>query len=110
MGAAILGGLAACAVVPEPETPAAPRPAVPAATAPAPAGATLVRSRSRWVPVDWPELPGWNADTTREVWPALQRGCDKPAPGWEAICVAARGFAPASDADARAWLQARLRP
>ncbi len=110
MGAAILGGLAACAVVPEPETPAPPRPAEPAASAPAPSGATLLRNRSRWVAVEWSELPGWSADTTREVWPALQRGCDRPAPGWEAICVAARGFTPASDADARAWLQARLRP
>ncbi len=113
MGAAILGGLAACAVVPEPETPAPSQPAQPAppaATPPAPAGATLLRNRSRWVAVDWSELPGWNADATRDVWPALQRGCDKPAPGWEAICVAARGFTPASDADARAWLQARLRP
>ena len=120
MGAAILGGLAACAVVPEPEAPVPPRPAAPgtppasapasaAAIPPAP-GPAIVRNRSRWVPVDWAELPGWGADTTREVWPALQRGCDRPAPGWEAICVAARGFSPGSDAEARAWLQARLRP
>ena len=108
MGAAILGGLAACAVVPEPEAPRSPSPPVAAPTAVP--GQTIVRTKSRWVPVDWAELPGWNADTTRELWPALQRGCDRPAPGWDGICVAARGYAPASDADARAWLQARLRP
>lgn len=108
MGAAILGGLAACAVVPEPE---APRVAVPVpAAAPAAPGQPIVRTKSRWVPVDWTELPGWAADTTRELWPALQRGCDRPAPGWEGVCAAARGHTPASDADARAWLQARLRP
>jgi membrane-bound lytic murein transglycosylase A len=112
LGAAILGGLAACAVVPEPETPAPPRPAVPAASVPAPtpAAAAIVRARSRWVRADWSELPGWDADATRELWPALRRGCDKPAAGWESLCAAARGFTPASDAEARAWLQARLVP
>lgn len=108
MGAAILGGLAACAVVPEPEAPRSPAP--PVGASPATPGQPIVRTKSRWVPVDWGGLPGWGADTTRELWPALQRGCDKPAPGWEGICVAARGFAPTSDADARGWLQLRLRP
>ena len=114
MGAAILGGLAACAVVPEPEAPATSKPAVPAApgtSAPAaPAGPAIVRNRARWVSAEWSELPGWMGDATRELWPALQRGCEKPAPGWEGICAAARGFTPASDADARQWLQLRLRP
>ena len=32
------------------------------------AGATLLRNRSRWVAVDWSELPGWNADTTPAAW------------------------------------------
>ncbi len=114
IGAWILGGLAACAVEPEPSPPAAPasvaaqRPMVTAP--PAAADAPIVRARSRWLPADWSELPGWSTDATRELWPALQRGCDKPAPGWEGVCVAARGFQPGNDADARAWLQARLRP
>ncbi len=108
MGAAILGGLAACAVVPEATTPPATPP--PTAATPVLPGQPIVRTKSRWLPVDWTELPGWNSDTTRELWPALQRGCDKPAPGWEGVCVAARGHVPATDADARAWLQMRLRP
>jgi membrane-bound lytic murein transglycosylase A len=58
----------------------------------------------------WQDLPGWGNDRTRELWPALVRGCDKPAPGWEALCAAARGFTPADDAQARAWLQQRLAP
>ena len=113
IGAWILGGLAACAVPPEPVPPAAPAPAPEqraTGAPPAAAGAAIVRARSRWVPADWTDLPGWPGDATRELWPALQRGCDKPAPGWEGQRVAARGFQPASDADARAWLQARLRP
>ncbi|MFT3663479.1 murein transglycosylase A [Piscinibacter sp.] len=109
MGAAILGGLAACAVTPEPDPPRAPAPEPAAAAAPA-ASAPLVRNRARWQPADWSELPGWDADTTRELWPALQRGCEKPAPGWEGVCAAARGFTPAGDAEARAWLRQRVRP
>jgi len=111
--AAILGGLVGCAVVPD----RAPRPAsaeergaAPPLATPGAPGVPIVRSRSRWVPVDWADLPGWQADSTRELWPALQRGCDRPAPAWEAICVAARGYIPASDAQARDWLQQRLRP
>ena len=112
--AAILGALAGCGLF----TPDAPPPAQerssavppPAATPAAAPGAPMLRPRSRWVPVDWADLPGWQADATRELWPALQRGCDKPAPGWEAVCSAARGLVPASDAEARAWLQLRLRP
>jgi membrane-bound lytic murein transglycosylase A len=84
-------------------------PAAPAASEASPPAA-LQRARARWIPVEWAELPGWADDRSSEVWPALQRGCDKPAPGWEALCAAARGTAPANDAEARAWLQQRLRP
>ena len=69
----------------------------------------IVRPRARWVPVDWAELPGWQADRTLELWPALLRGCNRPAPGWARLCVAAARLPPRNDADARAWLQ-QLRP
>ncbi len=71
---------------------------------------SIVRPRSRWVPVDWAELPGWQADRTLELWPALLRGCDRPAPGWASVCIAATRLPPQNDADARAWLQQQLRP
>ena len=125
VAALVLGGLAACASGPAEgpapvalRSPAAaaaasagPAAAAPAVPVPAPApAAPLLRQRSRWVPVDWADLPGWQADRTLELWPALVRGCDKPMPGWESVCSAARAASPASDADARAWLQQRLRP
>ena len=48
---------------------------------------------------------------SRELWPALLRGCDKPAAGWAArLRRGARAAAPADDAAARAWLQQRLQP
>lgn len=62
------------------------------------------------MPVEWAELPGWQADRTLELWPALLRGCDRPAPGWADVCLAASRLPPQTDADARAWLQQQLRP
>lgn len=112
---AILGLLAACSSVPL-QTPV-PSPERPVVTSPAPGAAptaegSLLRPRARWVPVDWRELPGWNADATSELWPALLRGCAKPAAGWALVCAEARAAAaPAfSDDAARAWLERRLRP
>ncbi|HWI11704.1 MAG TPA: MltA domain-containing protein, partial [Burkholderiaceae bacterium] len=73
---------------------------------------TIVRARARWVPVDWADLPGWETDRVSELWPALLRGCERPAFGWEALCAQARNAAtPAfSDDAARAWLRQRLQP
>ncbi len=72
----------------------------------------MLRGRSRWVPVRWAELPGWQSDRSAELWPALLRGCERPASGWEGVCTQARAAAmPAfSDEAARAWLQQRLQP
>ncbi|MBX3645274.1 MAG: MltA domain-containing protein [Rubrivivax sp.] len=110
-GAAILGSLVGCGSL-EDERPSSTPPAAgaPAASASAPAGPVIVRARSRWVPVDWSELPGWPQDSTRELWPALLRGCDKPAPGWAALCAEARRVPPGDDVAARDWLLQRLQP
>jgi len=81
-----------------------------AAGVPPGAAAPIDRARSRWWPVDWSALPGWDADRTLELWPALLRGCERPAAGWAAVCEEARRAPPADDAAARAWLQARLQP
>ena len=69
-----------------------------------------LRGRARWVPARWAELPGWEADRTAELWPALLRGCERPAAGWAALCAEARRSVPMDDAAVRGWLQARLQP
>ena len=108
----ILVLLASCTGAPPP----APAPAdaadkTPAAPASEPAPASpIVRPNARWVPAAWADLPGWQADRTLELWPALLRGCDRPAAGWARLCMAAARLPPQSDADARAWLQQQLRP
>ena len=113
--AAILGLMVACADAPL--QPPAPAPATtpPAASAPgaAASAASIVRPQSRWVAASFADLPGWNDDRSAELWPALLRGCDKPAPGWAALCPQARAAAAApgwNDATARSWLEQRLQP
>ena len=104
--ALILGVLAGCASPPVRE--AAPEPSTPAVL---PSTDTaLLRGRARWVPARWADLPGWDADRTAELWPALLRGCERPAAGWDAVCAEARRGAPGDDAAVRTWLQARLQP
>jgi membrane-bound lytic murein transglycosylase A len=110
--AAILGLLAACSstplVAPAPSTEPGAAPTNPLQVPMV--NATIVRARARWVPVDWPELPGWGADRISDLWPAFLRGCERPAFDWVGICAQARAAAtPAfSDDAARAWLQERL--
>jgi membrane-bound lytic murein transglycosylase A len=107
----ILGVLAACRSGPEPapQVPSAPTPPpAAAAPAPAPAPALIQRANARWVAVPFAELPGWEADPLREWWPALLRGCARPAGPWARLCQQAEQFASADDATQRAWLQQQL--
>lgn len=109
---AILGSLAGCASDLPPET-SAPAPVESRSTSPGDAAqppAVLLRERSRWVAVAWSELPGWDGDALRDAWGALQRGCERPAAAWSALCAQARGFTPGDEAAARAWLMQRLQP
>ena len=122
--AAILGVLTGCST-PQPPSPsgapATPRSAPPLATpatpTPPPQAAaapgerrTLLRERSRWVSADWAELPGWGDDAVQAAWPALLRGCEKPAAGWAALCAQARQARPADDWEIRLWLMKHLQP
>ena len=115
----ILGALAACAATspshPPPPPPIEERaPLVEAAPAPAVTASTIVRARARWVAAAWSELPGWSSDRPSELWPALLRSCEKPAPGWAALCTQARTAVASgnsfSDDATRAWLERRLQP
>ncbi len=107
----LLGMLASCVSAPSgPSTPSASASDTPTAATPATPPVVMQRGRARWVSVDWSELPGWEADNTAELWPALLRGCEKPALEWARVCTEARGMHPASAASARGWLRQRLQP
>jgi membrane-bound lytic murein transglycosylase A len=106
--AAILGVAFGCGEPAPP--PLAPPRAAATATAASVAPTTIVRARARWVPASWAELPGFNEDRIRELWPALLAGCAKPADGWASLCALARALQPADDAQARDFLQRTLQP
>lgn len=105
---AILGMalLASCASPPPAPVPA---PEPPAAVTPTKPAAVIVRSRSRWVPVPYADLPGWQQDRLVEAWPALRQGCTRPPPDWAVFCAQAlKADVPQTDAALRDWLQQRL--
>ncbi len=114
--AAILGGLAAGCSTPRPPPgieakPELNTPTAAADGAPQRQRTVLLRERARWVEADWSELPGWGADRASELWPALLRGCSRPAEGWAEVCAQAKGSAaPADDAQTSLWLMQHLRP
>jgi membrane-bound lytic murein transglycosylase A len=101
--------LASCASPPRdqaaPPDTKPPTTAEPVATAP-----PLLRARSRWVPVNFSDLPGWEQDRSAELWPALLRSCERPAPEWLRLCGQARAASllNSSNEGTRQWLQQHL--
>ncbi|HEX2543741.1 MAG TPA: MltA domain-containing protein [Ramlibacter sp.] len=117
---AIVGTLAACTSVPLPPEPAT-VPARPAtATAPArapqapsdaaPLPGALQQGKSRWVPVRWSELPGFNEDALHEAWNAWIRSCERVQGPQAAVCPEVRRMSIASGEEQRAWMMQRLQP
>jgi membrane-bound lytic murein transglycosylase A len=117
---AIVGMLAACGSAPPlpteslPEPTAAPVSApIPGAApteAPAPLPPDITTAKSRWVPVRWNELPGFDEDALHEAWNAWLRSCERPAAPWTALCPQVRRLSIASPQEQRAWLLETLQP
>ena len=114
LSALALAGCAAISIDTPP--PVETRPTAPAITSSALPPASL-HPGSRWAPAAWADLPGWDADRTREAWLALQRSCERlpadvqrNAPAWPRLCQEALSHQPADDAAARAWLVQRFTP
>jgi membrane-bound lytic murein transglycosylase A len=120
-GTALLALMQACTIVPR-QAPATvedrggvatPAPAASAPPPPAPPG-TVERTRARWVPSSFAELPGWSGDRLAEAWPALRLSCgsgngNAPIDGWAGVCLQSRQFYPADDTQARQWIEQRFR-
>ena len=115
---ATLIGLCSCAVAPG----SAPVTASPQAVPPASAGISsraddnaplppaLLQGKSRWVPVRWAELPGFEDDTLFEAWNAWLKSCERPGPVFSPLCGEARRLSIASGEEQRAWMVTRLQP
>ena len=111
-------GLWSCAVAPG----SAPVTASPQAVPQASAGITsraddngplppaLLQGKSRWVPVRWAELPGFEDDKLFEAWNAWLKSCERPGPVFLPLCGDARRLSIASGDEQRAWMVARLQP
>lgn len=97
--------LAACGTAPE--MPAGDS-GVASVSGPDAAVAAIQRPASEWVPVGWGELPGWEADELQGAWNAWLRSCERPSAAWVPLCPEVRQLAIGSDAERRAWMQARL--
>jgi membrane-bound lytic murein transglycosylase A len=66
--------------------------------------------KSRWVPVRWTDLPGFEADSLFEAWNAWIKSCERPGPAFAPLCPDIRRLSIASADDQRAWMMARLQP
>lgn len=94
---ALVATLAACTAAPPPRPPAPPP-------------GTVAREASRWVPVDWHDLPGWKSDRPLDAWPALLQSCQRPASAWTLLCSDVQRSPPDSDAELRNWLVRNVQP
>ena len=70
----------------------------------------ILREQSRWVPVQWSELPGFNTDNINEAWPAWLQSCQRPGPEWRALCPDVARLANAPTEQQRRWMQEKLQP
>lgn len=110
--------LASCAInTPLPPWPAslpeasAPPPAPAAAPSAAPPAASAWQaSKSRWVPVPWSDLPGFDKDNLFEAWNAWIKSCERPGPNFAPLCADVRRLSIGSADEQRAWMIERLQP
>ncbi len=109
--------LTACTVAPRLGAPpaAAPTQTEPPTSTPRPDDngvlpAAITQAKSRWVPVRWAELPGFEDDELFEAWNAWLKSCERPGSTFGALCADARRLSIATEAEQRAWMVARLQP
>ena len=70
----------------------------------------ITRGKSRWVPVRWQDLPGFNDDKLFEAWNAWLKSCEKPGATFAPLCADVRRLSIASAEEQRDWMMARLQP
>jgi membrane-bound lytic murein transglycosylase A len=70
----------------------------------------ILQAKSRWQPVRWADLPGFESDALHEAWNAWVRSCERPAAPWSALCPEIRRLSIADGAQQREWMRTRLQP
>ena len=76
----------------------------------APLGPAMAQAHSRWVPVRWAELPGFDEDDTAAAWNAWIKSCERPAPAFAPLCSEVRRLSLATAQEQRDWMRLRLQP
>ena len=114
--AAIVGMLAACGSVPRQSPAELPAIAVPQSTsksllsAPPEGVVAIQQARSRWIPVAWSELPGFEDDALFEAWNAWIKSCERPHASHAVLCPQVRRLSIGNADEQRSWMQERLQP
>lgn len=112
--ALIVGTLAACSTTPVSTVDPSPIPellphgakgGLPAVTA-----APAAFAKSRWLPVAWNEVPGFDSDSLHEAWNAWLKNCERPTPAFAGLCSEVRRLSIANGDEQRAWMRAKLQP
>jgi membrane-bound lytic murein transglycosylase A len=65
-------------------------------------------SKSRFQPIPWNNLPGFNETSTSILWSALLVNCEKPHPIWTSSCSQMRPLSLADDQEQRIWILSHL--
>ena len=112
--------LASCASPPMSSSPPLPSSAPSAGNEPALPGSrpadsgplppALVQGKSRWVPVRWAELPGFEDDQLSDAWNAWLKSCERPGPKFAPLCSEVRRLSIATGEQQRDWMMSRLQP
>lgn len=76
----------------------------------APLGPAAYRAKSRWLPVRWAELPGFQNDALHEAWNAWLRSCERPPATLAGVCNDVRRLSIASPEEQSHWLQTNFQP
>ena len=66
--------------------------------------------KSRWTPVSWDDLPGWQDDSLHEAWNAWLKNCERPGPVFGPLCADVRRLSIADASEQRLWMVTRLQP
>jgi membrane-bound lytic murein transglycosylase A len=66
--------------------------------------------RSRWVPVSWGEVPGWQNDDLQDAWHAWLQNCERPGPLFAPLCQNVRQLSLGSVDERRVWMMSQLQP
>ena len=75
-----------------------------------PIGPSIQQAKSRWTPVPWSDLPGWDTDALHEAWNAWLKSCERPTTALAQLCPEVRRLSIGTGTQQRAWMVQRLQP